>query len=98
MVFRRIAGFISFMLSYRRKIYLLRKRYDKVREKADRERNAEKRGSALRMLDNIEPTLVMLEEQRISRFERSRMFGYVMSGIRQAKTALKGGTYQIRKR
>jgi hypothetical protein len=89
MVFGRIGGYLRFLLSYRRKVFSLRKKYDKTREKADKLGNPEKRLTVLRILDNIEPTLVMLEEQRISRFDRGRMFRIVRNGIDQAKREIK---------
>ena len=90
MVIKRVIGYVSFLFSYRHKIYSLRKRYDRARERADKIRNAEKRLHTLRILDQVEPTLVLLEEQRVSRFERGRMVRYVNSGINQAKAAVKG--------
>jgi hypothetical protein len=89
MVFGRIAGYLGFLLSYRRKVFLLRKKYDRIREKADRIRSAEKRLAVLKILDHIEPTLIMLEEHKISRFERGRMFNMVRDGVGQAKRELK---------
>lgn len=74
---------IDFLLG-RKKVYRLRKSYDRAREKADKlERRA--RLPVLRVLDQVEPTLVMLEEQKISRFERARMTRYVEAGVREAK-------------
>jgi len=89
MVLGRIAGYLRFLLSYRRKVFLLRKRYDRTREKADKIKSPEKRLAVLKLLDQIEPTLVMLEEHRISRFERGRMFSMVRKGVEQAKRELK---------
>ena len=88
-VLSRAIGFIPYLLSYRRKIYKLRKNYDRIREKAIKQKNAQKRLSVLRILDQAHPTLVMLEEQRISRFERGRMMRYVKSAINEAKAVLK---------
>ncbi len=90
MAIKRIFGYLSFLFSYRHKVYSLRKRYDRTRERADKIRNAEKRLRALRILDQVEPTLVLLEEQRVSRFERGRMVRYVNIGINQARAAIKG--------
>ncbi len=89
MVLGRITGFVRFMLSPRRKIYGLRKKYNRLRERADRQGNKEKRLAILKLLDQIEPTLVLLEEQQITGYERNRMIGYVNSGIEQAKNVLK---------
>jgi len=79
-----------FGIGSRFKIYRLRKKYDRIRERADKVKDEAKRLSVLRTLDRIEPTLVMLEEQRLSRFDRSRMMGIVRAGIEEAKTILKG--------
>lgn len=89
MIFSRITNYISFFFSYRRKVFALRKKYDRTREMVDKSRNRDKRLRALKILDQIEPTLVIIEEQQVSRFERMRMFGYVDSGIREASKALK---------
>ncbi len=89
MFFSRITNYISFFFSYRRRVFALRKRYDRTRERIDKSRNKDKRLRALKILDQIEPTLVIIEEQQVSRFERMRMFGYVESGIREANKALK---------
>ncbi|MBI2076408.1 MAG: hypothetical protein HYT72_04125 [Candidatus Aenigmarchaeota archaeon] len=80
---------IRFLLSPRRKIYRLRKKYDRLREKADKIRQQEKRVSVLSILDQLESTLVILEEQNVSRFEQHRMVGYVKSGLAKAKTIMK---------
>ena len=77
--------FIIDIILGKRKIYRLRKKYDRVREKADKIKSRELRLPILRVLDQVEPTLVMLEEQRVSRFERARMMKYVEAGIREAK-------------
>ena len=94
MVLQRIVGYVGFLVSYRHKIYSLRKRYDRMRERVDKLRNAEKRLYALKLLDQIEPTLVMLEEQRVSRFERGRMIRYVNNGVKQARVSIKGRVQQ----
>ncbi len=89
MFFSRITNYISFFFSYRRKVFRLRKKYDRTRERVDKTRNKDRRLRALKILDQIEPTLVIIEEQQVSRFERMRMFGYVEAGIREANKALK---------
>lgn len=80
---------ITFLFSPRRKIYSLRKKYDRLREKADKIRQREKRLSVLRILDQIEATLVILEEQNVSRFEQHRMAGYVKAGLEKARIVMK---------
>lgn len=71
-----------------RSVYALRKQYDRVREKADRERNLTKKMQALRMLDRIDPTLTMLEEQQIASRDRSRFYLLVKQGVEQARFVL----------
>jgi hypothetical protein len=68
-----------------RKVYFLRKDYDRVREKADRIRGRQKRLAILLVLDKVEPTLVMLEEQRLRPIEKKRMMLYVKKGVYEAK-------------
>ncbi len=72
----------------RKKIYRLRKSYDRTREKADRIKGRDFRLPVLRVLDQVEPTLVLLEEHKISRFEKSRMIKYVEAGIKEAKRTI----------
>lgn len=83
-----ILNYIRFLLSYRHSVYKLRKKYDHIREKADRQ-TATKRLASLRALDQVEPTLVMLEEQSISAFDRSRLARFVTQGIENAERILK---------
>ncbi len=85
-----IMGFFSRLFTFRGTVYSLRKKYDRLREKADREDIATTRQNALKILDQITPTLVMLEEQDISLFQRGKMVASVKSGIEQAKAVLDG--------
>jgi hypothetical protein len=70
------------------KVYKLRRKYDRLRERTDKISDREKKVKILRFLDQIEPTLVILEEQNLSRFEKRRMMHYVNNGIKQAKKML----------
>ncbi len=83
-----IFGFVSYMFSYRRRVYALRRKYDRVRENADKQ-HASKRIEVLRILDQLEPTLVTLEEQDISGYDKSRFFGFVEQGIHNAENVMK---------
>lgn len=87
-VLSKAFGFIPYLFSYRRKVFKIRKKYDRLREKADKQKNAQKRLSTLKILDNAERILVMLEEQRISRFERGRMMRQVKVTLADAKANL----------
>ncbi|MBI2172582.1 MAG: hypothetical protein HYT73_00025 [Candidatus Aenigmarchaeota archaeon] len=89
MVLGRITGPLLFLVSRRHKIYKLRKKYDRVREKANKIRDYEKRNSIFSILDQVEPNLVILEEQNLSRLERGRTLKFVGSGIRKSEQILK---------
>jgi len=81
--------FDLFRLGWRGTIYKLRRDYDRVREKADRMSDSGKKLAALQLLDQVEPTLVMLEEQRITRFDRARLVNLTRTNIQQARLILK---------
>lgn len=85
-------GLINFILR-RKSVYKLRKDYDRLREKADREPDMNKKIAVLRSLDQIEPTLVALEEQLLSSFERRRMIRYIDQNLQRTKRILKGKEY-----
>src|SRR3989344_2144268 len=86
---KRVVGFIPYLFTFRRKVYVLRKKYDRAREKTDKIKNRQRRFTILRVLDQVEPTLVMLEEQPVSRFQRGKMVKYVKSGIDEARKMIK---------
>ncbi len=77
----------------RKSVYGLRKEYDKIREKADREPDMNRRLEILRLLDSIEPTLVSLEEHIMSGFEKKRMIRYIGQNLKKAKHMLKDKDY-----
>jgi len=77
-----------FGFGFRWKVYKLRRKYDRIREKADRSKSPEKRNAALAALDSIETTLIMLEEQKVSRIDRGRYITSVRMGIEKAKSIL----------
>jgi hypothetical protein len=84
-----ITGPLLFLFSRRHKIYKLRRKYDKLREKANKVRDVSKRSSVFSVLDQVEPNLVILEEQNVSRGERNRMIKYIGSGLLKAEQILK---------
>ena len=89
MIFKKITGSITFLLSRRHKIYKLRKRYDRVREKANKVRDPKARAAIFSVLDQIESNIIILEEQNVSRFERGRMMRFVSAGTKKASQMLK---------
>jgi hypothetical protein len=62
----------TFLFGWSRKIRKLRKRWDRLREKALKKKQPIK-GDILTKMDVIEQNLRILEERRVSRVERSRM-------------------------
>ncbi|MBI4153763.1 hypothetical protein HY501_00345 [Candidatus Woesearchaeota archaeon] len=77
----------------RKSVYSLRKRYDRLREKADREKNMTKRIEVLQLLDQTEPSLVVLEEQIVSSFERRRMGMLIHRNLQKVDSILKDKEY-----
>lgn len=68
----------------------LRKKYDRVREKADKLEDYRKKMQLLRMLDSVEASLILLEEDRItSKFERRRMAAQIEAAVENARDMLK---------
>jgi len=74
----------------RNKIYSLRKRYDRVREHADKMNDYNRKMQILRMLDMIEPNIILLEENRIqSRFEKRRLVAQIKATVENANELVK---------
>ncbi len=73
----------------KRKIYRLRRKYDRVRERTDKMKPGTMRNAVLTTLDRIDPTIVILEEQDVNIIERGRMIKYVNSGIKNARDMMK---------
>ncbi len=71
----------------------IRKEYDRLREKADKELDTNRRLHILRTLDSIEPTIVTLEEQIVSDYEKKRMTKYVKHTLKKVKSMLKDKEY-----
>ena len=74
----------------RNKIYGLRKHYDRVREHADKMKDYNRKIQILRMLDMVEPSLILLEENRIqSRFEKRRLVAQINATVENANELVK---------
>lgn len=86
-------GLVDFVLR-RPTPYKLRKGYDRLRERADKIRRIEERLQVLRSLDQIEPSIVSLEEHHMSNFERKRIMGYVASNLRKIKFMLEESKHE----
>jgi len=85
-------GIVDIILG-RKSVYRLRKSYDSLREKADRVKPIEKRIAILHFLDQLEPTLISMEEQMLPDFERRRMSRYVNDSLKKAQKMLKSEEY-----
>ena len=73
------------------KIYKLRKKYDRIREKADK-LSKRKRFQILKILDSVDGYIVQLEEQEVAMIQRKRMINSIQSAIEQSKTLLEAGS------
>lgn len=62
----------AFLFGWKRKIRKLRKRWDRLREKALKKKQPLK-GDILTKMDVIEQNIRILEERRVNRVERSRL-------------------------
>ncbi|MBI4018677.1 MAG: hypothetical protein HY364_00300 [Candidatus Aenigmarchaeota archaeon] len=80
---------ITFFFSGRRDIYHLRKEYDRIREHVDKGEDEQKRVALLRMLDQLEPNMVMLEEQNLSGGDTRKLKLYVRSSLLRIKGEMK---------
>ncbi len=68
--------------------YKLRKGYDRLREKADKLHQIDRRLEILRMLDQVEPSIISLEEHHMSNYEKKKICGYVLPQLRKIKFML----------
>lgn len=71
------------------KVYRLRKKWDRLREAAERSGDEKKRGQVLQILDRIESILVQLEEQQLSWGDRARYISQVVGALEEANMVLK---------
>ncbi|MCD6591088.1 MAG: hypothetical protein J7K72_03905 [Candidatus Aenigmarchaeota archaeon] len=79
--------FIPFF-GYGRKIRKLRKRWDRLREKALKKKQP-MRGDILAKMDLIEQNLKILEERKVNRIERSRIAKEIEIDLEEIKTLVK---------
>jgi len=79
---------MGILTMFRSKVYRLRRKYDRIREKTDCLDDRERKLEILRFLDHIQPTIVMLEEKNISRFEKRRMIRNTRGELEKAKAML----------
>lgn len=77
-------GIVDFLLR-RSTAYKLRKTYDRIRERADRIHDINERIEVLRMLDQIEPSVVSFEEHQMSHYEKKKTKYFIESNFRKIK-------------
>jgi hypothetical protein len=75
---------------YGNPVVKLRKKYDRLREKTDRLKEKNQKLQILRYLDQLEPTLIALEEQEQPKFEKRRMVSYVRDGLESIEDMFSG--------
>lgn len=78
---------LGFIFGWPRKIRKLRKRWDRLREKSLKKKGMVKK-TALEKLDMTEQKLRTLEEQKITRLDRSRLAREVDLDLTEIKTML----------
>jgi len=78
---------LGFIFGWPRKIRKLRKRWDRLREKALKKKPLVKK-TALEKLDMTEQKLRTLEEQKITRLDRSRLTREVEIDLAEIKAVL----------
>jgi hypothetical protein len=85
---------LGFIFGWPRKIRKLRKRWDRLREKALRKHGLVKKTS-LEKLDMTEQKLKTLEEQKITRLDRSRLAREVEIDLAEIKAMLQATPDEI---
>ena len=76
------------LLGFGRRVRKLRKKWDRLREKALKKGQPLK-GDILVKLDQIEQNLRILEERKVNRFERSRLAKEIEIDLEEIKTLVK---------
>lgn len=85
---------LGFIFGWPRKIRKLRKRWDRLREKSLKKKGIVKKTS-LEKLDMIEQKLRTLEEQKITRLDRSRLSREIEIDLAEIKAMLEATPDEI---
>jgi len=85
---------LNFIFGWPRKIRKLRKRWDRLREKSLKKKGLVKK-AALEKLDMTEQKLKTLEEQRITRLDRSRLAREIEIDLAEIKAMLQATPDEI---
>lgn len=83
------------VLGWNWKVRRLRKRWDRLREKALKKKNPV-RSEALKMLDTVSPNLTTLEEQHLGRVDRARISKDIEISLEGIKELLKAKASDLR--
>jgi len=79
---------LRLILGWNWRVRRLRKRWDRLREKALKKKNPIRLDS-LKRLDLISPNLIMLEEQRLGRVDKARISKDIEINLAEVKALLK---------
>ncbi len=82
------------ILLRRPKVVRVRKHYDRLREKVDRFPVIAKRIELLKMMDQLEPHIISMEEHPMSKFEQKRTAGFIEAGLRRIDYMMKEEKYK----
>jgi DNA-binding transcriptional MerR regulator len=85
---------LGFIFGWPRKIRKLRKRWDRLREKSLKKKGLVKK-TALEKLDMTEQKLKTLEEQKITRLDRSRLAREIEIDLAEIKAMLQATPEEI---
>ncbi len=77
----------------RKSVYKLRKVYDRLREKMDKEPDMNVRLTVLQSLDKIETHIIQLEEGITPDFQKRRLMKYVDESLKKVKRMVKDRSY-----
>jgi len=97
MVVRRVLGWFAFLLSARKDVYNIRKKYDEIREDMVRKKKTQRTLQILRLLDQLEPQIITLEEQDLHYRDRRKMILFIKTSLKDIKEKSKKVDKKIQK-
>lgn len=77
------------------KVRRLRRRWDRLREKTLKKKGAARR-LALQKLDSVEPSIAVLEEQKVDWITRTRMCKEIEIALEDVRTLLKSKSEDVK--
>ena len=81
------------LLLGRKSVYAIRKEYDRLRERTDKETNIDRRIAILHVLDSIEPSIVVLEEHIVSDYEKKKMIRFIKENLKRVRFMINDKDY-----